>query len=420
MYPARRLEFDSVVVRRLFWWSFGIRFGAGFLGWILTVGLGLPFLQDAFYYERIGSGIAEDWMAGRSSWWLESAMAGNHLPWIMPFVIAVFYFVMGGVRAVPLLMAAVCLFSAITPVLVFKTAREAGLTQAGALFSARLVAFSPAFAFWSGALYKEGLILLFLSLGMYHVTRLQQRWSWVSLAAVVGSVGGLLGLRFYMALMMGAVLFVGLVFGRTVSGTDPVKTFLRQFIILAVVAVVVVQLGLGDRLERILPTSLGETLRTIDNSRRDLAQTGASGFAADVDLRTPEGVLSFLPVGVSYFLFAPMPWQFGEMRQNLAIPETVVWSVIFYPLIVAGVARGIRRNPQVSVLLFAAIATITLLYSVFAGNIGTIFRMRIQMWLFASIFAGWGWERLKEVKTEPVRSRSIVRSAIPVGAGQQR
>ena len=35
-----------------------------------------------------------------------------------------------------------------------------GLSRSGANFAGSLVAFSPAFAFWSGGFYKEGFILL--------------------------------------------------------------------------------------------------------------------------------------------------------------------------------------------------------------------------------------------------------------------
>jgi len=219
-------------MRRLYLWALVFRFGAGMLGWLLTLLVNIPFLQDAFYYEETGAGIARDWLAGRSSEWLSWAMTVDRAPWLLPTVIGGFYWLSGGLRLVPLLLLGISSVTAFTPVLTYLIAREMGLTRSGANFAGGLVAFSPAFAFWSGGFYKEGLVLLLLNLSMYQVLRLQRGWKWDSMFILLGCLFGLFGLRFYLAAMLSAIVLVGLLLGRSKAG-DGALTMLRQAVILA-------------------------------------------------------------------------------------------------------------------------------------------------------------------------------------------
>ena len=91
-------------MRRLYLWALAFRFSAGMLAWLLTLLVNIPFLQDAFYYEETGAGIARDWLAGRSSEWLSWAMTTDRVSWFLPTVIGGFYWLSGGIRLIPLLL----------------------------------------------------------------------------------------------------------------------------------------------------------------------------------------------------------------------------------------------------------------------------------------------------------------------------
>ena len=73
--------------------------------WLATRYADLPFMQDATYYEELAMGVANDWIAGQSSPWLESAMSQGHQPWLMVAVLAVFYFLAGGLQITPVAIA---------------------------------------------------------------------------------------------------------------------------------------------------------------------------------------------------------------------------------------------------------------------------------------------------------------------------
>jgi hypothetical protein len=105
--------------------------------------------------------------------------------------------------------------------------------------------------------------------------------------------------------------------------------------------------------------------------------------------------VEYFPVGLLYFLFVPFPWQFGSFRQNAAIPETVLWALL-YPLVAVGIIRGLRVNRPGTVVLLGLTAGMCVFYALLSGNVGTAVRMRSQVWLLWAPFAAWGWETVRQ------------------------
>jgi len=139
--------------------------------------------------------------------------------------------------------------------------------------------------------------------------------------------------------------------------------------------------------------------------RLDAAQSAQAGFGADVDVSTPGGVLSAIPLGFSYLLFAPFPWQFGSLRQLITLPEMIVWWCCI-PLLVLGLWFTIRhRVRQVApILIFTVLLTLT--YSVLQGNVGTAYRQRAQLLIFYFVFVAVGFVLVKERREEKTRKRT--------------
>jgi hypothetical protein len=86
-------------------------------------------------------------------------------------------------------------------------------------------------------------------------------------------------------------------------------------------------------------------------------------------------------------------------------------------LIFLGMRRGIRRHLQGTVLIVALALAISLFYGLYIGNIGTAYRMRIQVWLLAAPFVGWGWERYWNRRPRPVQRLQVARR-IPQPTGK--
>jgi hypothetical protein len=391
-------------LRRLYWGSFALRFSLGIAGWLLMLFLEIPLLQDAQCYEEIGAGIAHDWLDGRSSEWLAHEGREPHQPVLMVTVIACFYVLTFGVRALPLLMAFYSAITAFTPLLTYRICRQIGGSQSAALISGWLVGVCPALVFWCGALYKEGLVLLVLNLAVHHALRLQAAWRPRSFLTLSVCLLSMVALRLYAALIMAVAIGLGLLlqrnkrFGQSAALRIPV----RQPLVAMLFAVIAVALGLAVHVQQVIPKGVEDCLRLVQNSRDDLANA-PSGYLPEADITTPQGAARFLPAGLTYFLTVPLPWQTGSLRQNLAIPDTTVW-LLLYPLILIGMFRGLRNNFQASLLPIFVTLGFCLFYGLLVGNIGTAYRLRVQVWLLWAPFVGLGWAQLarRAVTRKPV------------------
>src|SRR5713101_10190589 len=166
---------EGRTIRRLYWWAFLVRVLMGLLAYTLTVYAELPIVEDARFYEEMGYEVAQDWLSGKSVDF-DALPEGVQTARLLVTAIAAFYFVMGGVRALPVLLIAFSAVTALVPVYVYRVARELDAPEAVARQAGWLVVLSPGFVFWSGSLYKEGLTLLLLSVAAYHTLRLQSGW----------------------------------------------------------------------------------------------------------------------------------------------------------------------------------------------------------------------------------------------------
>ncbi len=406
MTPARHRwrPTEGRTIRQLYWWAFIVRSLVGLMAYVLTQYTDVPFFEDALYYEEMGYSVASDWLSGRTVDFT-TLSRGAQSASLMVVVIAVFYYVTQGVRALPLLLILYSVVTAWVPVYVYGITRELGVSGTAARLAGWLVALSPAFVFWSGTLYKEGLVMLALSAGVYHALRLQARWQPRSLVLLAVALFALLTLRFYLAIMMSLVTVFGLLWGRRDQQPQPwrhalVPPLLRQIIIAAAFVGLMITLGFSKSAEYRLAESPEGTVVELDLTRLNVdrqwsATSAYSGYLTEADISTPAGTVQYLPVGLVYFLAVPFPWQFGSLRQNLVIPETAFW-LLLYPMIGIGIIRGLRVNRPGTVLLLAATGGMCLVYALVSGNIGIAYRMRSQVWLLWAPFAAWGWEMLRE------------------------
>lgn len=398
---------EVALLKHIYRRSFFLRFGIAMAAWLVTLFYpDMPLIQDGLTYDQLASQLASDWWAGRPSAVLEVGMGARAPGPIL--VIAIVYFFTGGLRVLPLVLAFYSSITAWGPVLTYKISRQLGASPSAAYYSARLIMWSPVFLIWS-ALYKEGAIYVVLNLIVYHILLLQEKWQPRSLLIIVACLPALFALRFYLAAGLAPIIMIGLLMGRIKTRTDLINLLwllLRQMIIVGGLIFLLGQVGFFERVQADLPANLEEALADIQKSRFDLATSAESGYLPDADVSTSAGALKFLPSGLLYFLTVPFPWQWGSMRQNITIPETAFW-VLLYPLMLSGMKRGLSRNYQGTILMMAMTGAICLLYALFAANIGTAYRMRSQVWLIWAVFAGFGWEQKQEQKLAQRESRQL-------------
>jgi hypothetical protein len=122
-------------------------------------------------------------------------------------------------------------------------------------------------------------------------------------------------------------------------------------------------------IEKFSPTILSQL-------RQGLAY-GSSAFHVDVAYGSWLDVVTFAPVGVLHFLFAPFPWQ----ATNLAQAATAVENLVFDALVFIALTRWpwvavTPKGPTLAVALFVAVGVVA--FGVVEGNLGTAFRHKMQ------------------------------------------
>ena len=383
--------------RQIYWTSFAVRCFFGLTAWWIINTFQIPLAEDPFYYKEMGQIIAREWWQYGTSPTLQWAISADR-PWLIFVIIAGMTIIMGDFAAVPVLIVLFSFITSLAPVYTYRIAKELEIMPRAALFSARLVVFSPAFAFWGGFMAKDALVFIVMNLIVYHVLILQKKRRFKSILGLTLAMLALLILRFYLATLLIPILALTLLlkqrrqrYSLKVSpGGGGIG--LTQIVVILVVFALFTLAGVSKGIQRAVPESMDHFLQDMQDARNDAAARGESGYLRGADISTPKAAIRYLPVGVFYFLTVPHPWRLGSFRNNLAIIETLFW-VLMYPAVLMGMRRGLRRNYPGAVLLIVIILAKIFLYSLASGNAGTAYRMRSQVWLFFAIFIGWYREK---------------------------
>jgi hypothetical protein len=317
----------------------------------------------------------------------QSFIASGAGAWGMLYLVAGVYEMVGrNLFAVQLVNASI---GAATGIVVYYTGMSLFNNLRVAKLAALLVTFFPSLILWSSQALKDGLIILALAMAILATLRLMEKITATYVVVITVSLLTLLSLRFYIFYMMTAAVAGSFIMGmKTLSA----QSFLHRFVAVAAIGLAFTWFGVlqyaGNQFDRFA------NLKQIQMSRQDQAEAG-SGFGKDVDITTTEGALTVIPLGVVYLLFAPFPWQFSTLRQSITLPEMIVWWFCF-PLLVLGMWYSIKhRLRQVSpIVIFTSM--LTLVYSVFQGNVGTAYRQRSQLLVFYFIFVAVGAIIMKE------------------------
>jgi len=123
-----------------------------------------------------------------------------------------------------------------------------------------------------------------------------------------------------------------------------------------------------------------------------------------VDVSTASGALSTIPLGLTYLLLAPFPWQLASLRQAITLPEMLVWWSSI-PLLVLGAWFTIKHRLReiAPIIIFTSLLTLT--YSIVQGNVGTAYRQRAQLLIFYFVFAAVGFVLVKERREARARKQ---------------
>lgn len=347
------------------------------------------FGGDAISYDLMGQRLVEIWFynAPTDNWFSQRAMSTGTPGWGMNYLVATLYTMTGqNILAAQSLCAVIG--AATAPMVYFcsyKIFRNARVSR----FATIMVAVFPAFIIWSSQLLKDGLIIFLLVLAMTMVLQLQEKFNYFALIFLAFALFGILALRFYIFYMVAISVAGSFVVGQGNS----VKSIARGFVAMMILGLALTYLG-------VLRTASENfdkwgSLDKVQRSRNDLARSADSGFGDDVDVSTTSGAISAIPIGFSYLMLAPFPWQFGSLRQSFTVPEMVVWWCSI-PFLITGLVYTIRNRLRNAVAVLTFTLMLTVAYSIFQGNVGTAYRQRTQIQVFLFMFIAVGWELRRE------------------------
>lgn len=344
-------------------------------------GFSQAFWGDSQTYDFFGAAVAEGWSFGSSTnLWAETIEGQVNKGFI--YVVACVYYVFG--RNVLLMQFINGIIGALTPLVIL----EIGLLvydRRVATSAMLLTAFFPQMIFWSSALYKDPAVMLCIAANILCVFRLRRRLDPFWILVYLATAGALVWLRFYIFYAVLAAAIAGLLVGHRRGAMVGLMT---QLLLVTGVILLLLFTPIG---QEVLLRSQFLDLDLLQSSRLDLAMRAESGFAAGSDVSTVGGVLTMLPIGVTYLLFAPFPWTISNLRQLMALPDVLVWYALT-PALVAGIGLALKRLRQTMPILVFTTA-LTLAYGAFLGNVGTAYRQRTQIMMFYFLFIADGIHR---------------------------
>src|SRR5215213_3287680 len=362
------------------------------------------FGGDAFTYDYHGILYKRFW-TGELSYGFYDRMLGIYVyrNWGMGYTVGAIYMLVGrNMLAVQFFNAVV---GAATAPIIFLCARLIFQNIRVAKVATLFVAFFPSLVLWSSQGLKDGPIVFLLTLTMLATLKLGERLSVKYVSVLLFALYGLLCFRFYIFYMTAAAVCGAFVIGMRPQTT---RNMVRQFVVVLAVGVGLTYLGVlrtaGNQFDTFAD------LEMVQRSRADLVRSANTGFGEDVDVSTASGALSAVPLGMTYLLFAPFPWQLASLRQSITLPEMIVWWVSF-PLLIMGIWFTLKHRLRQALPILIFTTMLTVAYSIFQGNVGTAYRQRSQILVFYFIFVAVGAVLFKERQEERQRERLLKRQA---------
>ncbi len=363
------------------------------------------FGGDALTYDAFGWALLKVWEGNKDYQVAIDIFSGGGAAsgWGMLYMVAGIYKVVG--RNMLAVQYVNSILGAATAPIAYMISMELFPHRRVARTCALLAAFFPSMVLWSSQGLKDGPIVFLLAISMIATLRLGNRFSLKYFVSLALALGCLLTLRFYVFYIVVVAITTAFILGRRPLTA---QSFLRQFMIMIVIGLALTYFGVS-RYATLQFQAYGN-FDQLQRMRIDASQSAQSGFGGDIDVSTPSGALSAIPLGFTYLLLAPFPWQMTSARSMITLPEMVVWWASL-PMLALGLWFAIKHRLRevAPILIFTTL--LTLCFSILMGNVGTAYRQRAQLLIFYFIFVAIGFVLVKEKREEKMRKRIAEKEA---------
>jgi len=348
---------------------------------VATHSFDTPFISyiktsDAIYYEYIGKLIARAWQEGRNI--VIPSDNYGYFYWN-----GLIYFLVGfkpDIIRVLNSVTAVCTgFN-----LYFISLKLSGSKAAKTSFA--LAVFFPSSILWSSLNLKDSLIIFLITLIVKQSLELMEKFTPGKVLSVALLLMPLVSLRFYVGILLAICIALSYIFTAT-------KFLLWQRLAYALVIFLIAGITLQQMGYGFLGADyvLSQSIETIGEQHQKAAYGGAA-YAEDVVFDSYAAALKYLPTGVFYFLFAPLPWQAMGPLRFITIPE-MLFLYFLYVYFLAGARSLWRARRGDCLFLLIVIALFGLIYSLGSANIGGLYRVRLQVIMVAFVLISAGMQR---------------------------
>jgi len=289
-----------------------------------------------------------------------------------------------------------CIFSSFTAILVYIIAKQLSNENA-AKYAAVLAGLWPSLIFWSIQNLKEPLTV-FLLTGLIAVFMgLMKRFRFYYLTIILIFSATLYFIRqpiFYAFYYITIPLSLFFYFG--------VSKLKKEVIIFFVIVIVLIGTFIfADTIGVLVNQAVRDAARM-----RSGKACGNLAFLRNIDFSSPAKLLAYMPLLIIFAFFAPFPWQVGTSAQLIAIPETIVYYVLFVSFI-KGTQFVIRHKPRYGGLVVTFVFVMFFILAIMEGNSGTLFRHRsllLPMWF---VLTGIGVDLSRKAKRDAHATKKL-------------
>jgi 4-amino-4-deoxy-L-arabinose transferase-like glycosyltransferase len=344
------------------------------------------YTLDAESYSKHGWTIARAWLTST-----------NHaVEYYSPNVtvhertIAALYFVMGETGLGSRMLSA--LLGGLAVLFLFRLA-DLLVGRRRAILLAATVAVLPSHVFWTSHTWRDPWVFCFSTLALYRFVlwlRDGRATDWF-----VATAAGLATCLFRMS--TGIVVMLPLLLISAWHARSRLHWTLRvPWLVLCAVALtgLIVVGRHAVPLDEISPTRLAAL-------RQGLATGGAALFP-DLEFRSWGDILAFVPIGATYFLFGPFPWEARGALDGLAAAE----NLLLYAAVALACIRpwtlGVLRRREVVPLVGFTVLGIAA-FGAIEGNLGTAYRHKMQFLPFVLLLLAPAWPVLGNGGSHPAR-----------------
>lgn len=409
----------------------------------------LTFFHDAVFrvfddtqrYIEIGGRIADGWRAG----------APPDLFEIYRLTVAGYYYIVAALRYVVgpdelTIVAFNAALVALTAGLVYRLADRLGATPGERVIAAGVASFAPSVAFWSALPLKDTPITLILVAGVITALGLVGRRRFLALAALLATIVLMSWFRLYATLFISLAALAVIILERAWR-TRPLWSLTVTALVVAV-QIWTFQSPVGRQVA-LVATDLNELERHRELFDRGASSVGGgeSGLPWQVFVTSPTPVVSSVatispsgttapsstsvpsptptftpkptrsppantververyvelavqePLFVLQYLVLPVPFVTHGTLVAIAMPEMLVWYVLF-PVSIFGLVLLLRRRRAPTLVLSLVTLAMAAVYGTIVSNAGSIMRYRAQAIVLLAIPMAvgilWIWRRAR-------------------------